>query len=273
MNHLCLDRSDLPELGARPLHGAELDFVEGLDAMIVALARADGAEVWRFAPLIAMSTLRRAGYCDSFPQHVTVPAPMTQGREAAVDCAHQTHALAPAACLPLYDAVACTDRDARLLVTTCNTCWRHERHYAVHRRQWAFTMREVVCIGRDDDVRSFLNAWRGHLATMARHLDLNAALMAASDPFFGPGDTKAFYQTLVGAKTELTVGGDLAIASLNNHRHHFANAFDLRVAGRTASSGCVAFGLDRWLAAMNERHGPDAAAWPAVPRPELIPEA
>ncbi|MEM7122538.1 MAG: hypothetical protein AAF563_14750 [Pseudomonadota bacterium] len=273
MNHLCLDHSDLAGLSARPLHGVELDFVDDLDAMIVALARADGAEVWRFAPLIAMSTLQRAGYCDSFPQHVTVPVPMTQSREAAVDCAHQPHALAPAACLPLYDAIAGTDRDGRLLITTSNTCWRHERHYAVHRRQWAFTMREVVCIGTDGDVRSFLNAWRGHLATIARLLGLNVSLMAASDPFFGPGDTKAFYQTLAGAKTELTVGDDLAIASLNNHRHHFANAFDIRVAGNTASTGCVAFGLDRWLAAMNERHGTDAAAWPAVPGPQQVLEA
>ena len=36
----------------------------------------------------------------------------------------------------------------------------------------------------------------------------------------------------------------------------------IRTTGEPAASGCVAFGLERWLLAFLVAHGPDAAAWP-----------
>ncbi len=69
-----------------------------------------------------------------------------------------------------------------------------------------------------------------------------------------------------GLKDELTVdlgdGPPLAIASFNDHEAFFGDAFAIRTPSGAAASGCVAFGLERWLLAVLATHGPDARNWP-----------
>jgi hypothetical protein len=66
-------------------------------------------------------------------------------------------------------------------------------------------------------------------------------------------------------KHEATYGGDLAIASLNLHHDHFGTAFGITRDGGPAHSACLAFGIERWLFAITQRHGTDPQSWP---RPE-----
>ena len=57
----------------------------------------------------------------------------------------------------------------------------------------------------------------------------------------------------------------MAIASLNFHRTFFGERFDIRhPAGDPVCTGCVAFGLERWLYACIREFGLDWDAWPAV---------
>jgi len=58
-------------------------------------------------------------------------------------------------------------------------------------------------------------------------------------------------------------GDTLAIASFNDHETFFGEAYGIRLAdGAPASTGCVAFGLERWLLAFLLAHGTVAARWP-----------
>jgi hypothetical protein len=66
-------------------------------------------------------------------------------------------------------------------------------------------------------------------------------------------------------KTEMVFGGSLAIGSVNLHRDYFGEAFEIRREGRDAWSGCIAFGVERWLHAILTRFGPEPAGWPALP--------
>ena len=247
-----------------PLAGSDLAFVEALDNAIVTAALADRARAVQFGPLIAMETLDRAGYSQAFPHLVTVPAAMTTPCMCGHGAAGAGHALLPAACLPVYAMIANADFSEPALVTTRNTCWRLEDHFEPLRRQWAFTMREVVCVGASEEVRIFRARWRSRAARLAKGLGIDAAFTPASDPFFGAAAAQRLYQAVSEAKSEL-VAGQLAIASLNNHGTHFAAAFNLRRNGTNARSACVAFGLERWLAAMRDRHGPDSKTWPPAP--------
>jgi hypothetical protein len=63
------------------------------------------------------------------------------------------------------------------------------------------------------------------------------------------------------------VGDDsIAAASFNLHESFFGKAFDIRLPdGSSASSGCVAYGIERWLLAFLAAHGTSARAWPALP--------
>ena len=263
MLHTEADSFATPLDERQALQGDAMRFVDSLDRAIIDAALAAGAEAIRFGPLISMETLDRAGYRKAFPHLVTVPVAMTAACGCGQNHEGAAQALIPAACLPVYRAFENTDLAAPALVTTENTCWRREAHFEPLKRQWAFTMREIVCIGSQEEIRAFRNQWRDYAARMAIGLGLDADFQAATDPFFGQAAAARLYQAVSEAKAELVVDG-LAIASINNHGSHFARAFDLRRSGVTARSACIAFGLERWLAAMQDRHGDDPAIWPTV---------
>ena len=67
-------------------------------------------------------------------------------------------------------------------------------------------------------------------------------------------------------------GVDLAIASFNRHRTFFGDAFNISLAeGGAASTGCFAFGLERWLFTFQQMFGNDVSRWPELqPAKELV---
>jgi len=80
----------------------------------------------------------------------------------------------------------------------------------------------------------------------------------ATDPFFNPSkNPKYLMQKLDPVKTEMIFDGKLAIGSLNFHRNYFGEAFQISRDGKEAFSGCVAFGLERWIYALVHTFGTD----------------
>lgn len=246
------------------IRGQELAFFETLDQTISTAALAVGVQDWRFDPLIPLETLERAGYLSAFPHLVTQPVAMLPNCDCGSNHKSTGHALIPAACLPIYQSLEGTDLVAPALITTRNTCWRNEASFEPLKRQWAFSMREVVCVGSQQEIDTFLATWCDYATALARGLGLDIALTPATDPFFGVAAAQRLYQAVSEAKKELTLDG-LAIASINRHGTHFARAFNLKRNGSIAQSACVAFGLERWLAGLRDRYGDDRTDWPAIP--------
>jgi len=70
-----------------------------------------------------------------------------------------------------------------------------------------------------------------------------------------------------GLKSELLLevgeGGEVAAASFNDHEQFFGECFDIVLPdGTPASSGCTAFGVERWVLAFLVAHGVDPVGWP-----------
>jgi hypothetical protein len=88
--------------------------------------------------------------------------------------------------------------------------------------------------------------------------------MAATDPFFNPlKNPKFFAQKVQPLKHEMIFDSELAIGSVNFHRTYFGEGFGMTTSdGEPACSGCVAFGVDRWVHAIVKHFGPDDASWP-----------
>jgi len=252
-------------------------------------AAADACETWRPPAAIALATLARARYFESFPQWLTLASHLREDAEslervaraddpakAACDaCAPADAALPPAVCYHVYAALTGRVLTAPVTVTVEGTCWRHEgdrlRPLA---RGWAFTMREGVCVGDDETVTAFRTRGIERARELASALSLDARLEEATDPFFRPtARGRELLQRLKGLKQELRlpVGDDtIAAASFNLHEGFFGEAFDIRLAdGSPAASACVAFGLERWLLAFLAAHGTSARDWPALPTPRL----
>jgi hypothetical protein len=186
----------------------------------------------------------RASCCDDLH---AVPA--TELNEAA-------YALPSAACFNVYLHLRGQSLDAPFLVTTGANCFRREDHYDGLRRLLGFYMREIVCVGERDAVLDHLATSKARLRAFAEALGLPVAIVPSSDPFFDPAGTRGVMAQLFPVKEEVVFGDDLAIASLNHHRNFFGERCDIRTAGgEHAHSGCVAFGLERWISALSTHFG------------------
>jgi hypothetical protein len=284
--------------GQTSLSGAPLRLFRRLDALFQAWAAECGAEAHRFPAFIAARDLARLDYFRSFPHLVTFPVTLdpdpanlsafAQGQPLGEDgsvrlaaAAPVREVLTPAACYHFYALFQGRVLEAPLYLTTRAACFRRETHYLPLRRQWNFSMRETVCLGTADEVKDFLQRYREKLEAFFASIGLPIAWETATDPFFNPkGNPKYLLQKLDPVKHEMVYRGPaaadavsaapgpsalaepLAIGSINFHRNYFGEAFAIKRAGEDAFSGCVAFGLERWIYAFLEAFGSDPSRWP-----------
>jgi hypothetical protein len=267
------------------LGGAALRLFDALDHALAALARREAKQEWQIPPALDFATLARADYFASFPQWLSAVAHL-DGDEArlaavagsddpaaaALDAVRpQPIALQPAACYHVYARLADQTVDAPFCVSVRCTCWRHEgERFTPLERGWAFTMREIVCLGNASHVERFRLRTIAAAAGFAAKLGIPASIEAAGDPFFAPtARGRALLQRVKGLKHELrlSVGADstTAAASFNDHEAFFGEAFRIRLPdGAIAASGCTAFGVERWLLAFLVAHGTDPENWPVA---------
>jgi len=269
------------ESGQCSLSGPLLDLAENLDRAFTDLAAPHwAAQPERHPASLPATTLQRVDYLSSFPHQATFPlqldpdeanlaefcadpVPGPDGRVALTRLAPATEVLTPAACYHLYAGHEGEALPGPLYLTTRNTCFRREASYTPLRRQWSFTMREIVCLGTADETGRFLDDARAAADRLLAALDLAAPWTTATDPFFRPlQNPKFLLQKLQPTKWEAVYGGDLAIASANLHHEHFGEAFGITRDGAPAHTACLAFGLERWLFAVLDRHGDRPADWP-----------
>jgi hypothetical protein len=283
------------ENGQVSLQGPLLELQQACDRAFLLLAAHFGAAEERHPALLPAASLDRIDYLDAFPHLANFAVALDDG-EGNLDAfragppvgdtgevrltqqAPVTDLLTPAACYHLYVEHEGEDLGGARYLTTRNTCFRREAYYRPLRRQRAFEMRELVCLGSRDEVVSFLEQCRNLVTELFRELDLPVAWEVATDPFFRPNQNpQKLFQQVHATKSEAVYSmvGDrgsgapgsgavgpesLAIASVNLHETHFGDAFTITCGGEPASSGCVAFGIDRWLYALTDRHAPAGGA-------------
>ncbi len=267
--------------GQSSLTGPLLDLYRRVDRMFVGWAAEWGAGDYLFPPFLSARDLAGVDYLRSFPHLATFPValdpadenlleftrgdvPDARGRVRLTATTPVLDVLTPAACYHFYVAFRGEQLEGPRYVTTRATCFRRETHYAPLARQSSFSMREIVCLGTADEVKAFLEDGRSRVARALDAIGLGVAWETATDPFFRPRQNpKHLAQRLDPLKTEMMAGG-LAIGSVNLHRSYFGEAFQIRRDGRDASSGCIAFGVERWLHAIVACFGPDPAGWPSL---------
>jgi seryl-tRNA synthetase len=267
------------------------DVRERFDALVTRVATPDGAESLRFPPLLPRRHLESAGYLDSFP-HLAGTIFAFEGSEGdAVQQAeraarhddwstYQTMTdlvLVPAACYPVYPAIA-----ARGRLPAGGTTVDVGGAYVFRRepsgdpaRQQVFHQREMVRIGEPAAVAAWRDTWRDRAVEVLHRLGLDAQLSVASDPFFGRhGRMLAASQREQELKFEVTIPiaspQPTAVASFNYHQDHFGQSFGIELAdGRVAHTACLGFGLERITLGLLRRYGVDPTRWPAAVRDEL----
>ncbi len=263
--------------------------LQGLDAMFAAGAQAAGLRPRWYPPLIARTDLERSGYLKSMPQllglvaqfhgdekaHAEMMRRVETGEDWAFAYERGDVVLSPAACYPLYPTLTGTVPAEGAAVTMIGNVHRHEPSSDPIRLRF-FRVRELVRVGRQDDVLAFRAHWQKTVPEQLESLGIAVHVDVANDPFFGRGGRMlAATQREQALKYEfLIVVSDpakpTAIGSVNYHEQHFGQAFDIRLPdGSHAHSACLGYGLERITLALFRAHGLDVAAWPAAVRSRL----
>ena len=272
--------------------GGEFERVrQHFDALVTKYAKEESAEPLLFPPLLPREQLETSGYLGTFPHLAGAVFTFEGDEQAAAEqfelasrhedwSAHQQMSdmvLAPAACYPLYPAVAARGQlptEGLTLDTGDAYVFRHEPSSDPARMQ-IFHMREIVRVADRETVVTWRQGWRERAQALLESLGLDVELDVANDPFFGrSGRLLAAQQREQELKWELLapVAGEhtTAIASCNYHQDHFGHTYDIQTAdGEPAHTGCMAFGEERVTLALLSAHGLDVGAWPAEVRGRL----
>ncbi|MET7757972.1 hypothetical protein ABZT27_25210 [Streptomyces sp. NPDC005389] len=262
-----------------------------LDAVFTRWGAEAGARQQSYPPLLRVDDLRTLDYFRNFPHlgspvtrirpdrldtHATAPYDVTgpprateghgpAGPSAATallasDLADAAHLLPSAACYGCFVHLTGSSTDTPVLLNTVAQCFRNEDHHDGLRRLWGFTMRELVCVGSAEAVRAHLDRHRERILAFGASLGLTLHRQPATDPFFQKDGARAVMQLLAPVKEEYLHTDGTAIASTNNHRNFFGERRSIGHAGRPAHTGCVAFGLERWVHALGELFEGDLTA-------------
>lgn len=268
--------NNLPDMR---ISGDVLKLMAELDALFCAWADETGAEEHLYPPLLPVDKLHMADHFASFPHQAIFAVtadrekenlqcfaknPLNEDGSANLPALGPTHyCLSPGACFPIYFGLQGQALSGPEYITVRSPCFRKEDYNEPLKRQMAFTMREIVCIGTETTVSAFLETYRIGVAALFDTLGLPVCLEHAVDPFFNPrSNRKYLMQKIKALKYEMVFQNELAIGSLNNHLTGFGKIFDITIAGEIAHSGCVAFGLERWLHAFLNHFGEDSSNWP-----------
>jgi seryl-tRNA synthetase len=263
-----LDGLTWQDNGQSVLTGRALKLYLQLDAMFLNWAQHWQAAPWKMPTFIAARQLAKLDYFHSFPHLITMPVTLDDAQDNLQAFAggkpideqgllHLTKTspikdvLTPATCYHFYVGHEGKTLDRPQYLTACANCFRRESHYLPLERQWSFNMREIVCIGTAEEVQSFLSSWKKALEGFFAAAGMDVKFQNATDPFFNPSrNPKYLMQKLDPVKDEMVFANHLAIGSINFHRSYFGEAFSIRRGKEEASSGCVAFGMERWIYAL-----------------------
>lgn len=258
--------------GLAVLGPGEVALRAALEAGFLGWAGECGAEAMLYPPLVEIEALDSIDYFKNFP-HLALTASglnaeaIGAGKGASGLCCVEPEslessrfALPSAACYSIYFALDGTELSEARYVTTAANCFRREEAYEGLRRLLGFYMREIVCIGDRGAVLAHLGNFKTLIGETLGSIGLPFEIEPSSDPFYEAGGSRAIMQKVFPVKEEVVYDGSLAIASVNFHRNFFGERCNIRTAdGEYAYSGCVAFGVERWIAALTEHFGESAA--------------
>jgi seryl-tRNA synthetase len=289
-----VERRLLIETGVPGVYGRGGDFEdvrERVGELVTRAAASEEPERLRFPPILPRRDLEMVGYLKSFPHLAgTIFAFDGDERQAAEQhdraSRHEDWSsfqamtdlvLTPAACYPVYPAIAARGRLPAGGVTIDAGgayVFRHEPSGDPARMQM-FHQREIVRIGEPETVQAWRDTWRERAAALLSGIGLAVRLDVATDPFFGRSGrmlaaSQREQQLKFEVLTQIAGPEPTAVASFNYHQDHFSGAYGIELAdGGPAHTACLGFGLERIALALFQTHGFDIGAWPSGARREL----
>jgi seryl-tRNA synthetase len=234
-----------------------------------------------YPTLLPVEFFKKTSYIKSSPQHVMFCCDIIEGYEFISNIASHLDAdclkddlsmalftLSPAACFHSYIEYENRRIDRSFTLTFEQKVFRNEGRFNWDGfgRLRDYTVREIVFFGDDEYVRQQRKRAMDLSVSLLQAFNLNGQLISSSDPFIIP-EMQRYKKVQVAENSKyelkLSTGADnLACASFNLHGGSFTKPFDIHVNDFKTVSGCVGFGIERWVLAFLAQHGLDSKNWP-----------
>lgn len=264
------------------------------DTFVQRIAQAFGAKEESYPAVIHLSTLDKTNHFTSFPEHLhflshlrddldviesfsdSIRAAGGWKADAPLDLNRNMpkprFAMNPSTCYHCYEGLQGETLEGDGLVATAVAkCHRYEsKNHTDFGRLLDFSMREIIFVGKPEFVRENRLKAVEHLKQLAVEWEIDCLIENANDPFFtNDFQVKASFQRNQEMKYEMRltiphIGKSIACSSVNFHSTAFGTAFDIRMGKRPATTGCVGFGLERWVFAFLAQFGLAEEGWPAA---------
>jgi hypothetical protein len=253
-----------------------------------------GAELELYPSTIRCETLDRCNHFTSFPEHMDFVGHLKQDLDVLNNFSngcrdykwspslHEGNmaecdlAVSPSCCYHCYEGMEGWQLEAPRCITAVLACHRYEgANHTTMTRLRAFTMREVVFIGQPKFVIDSRAKAEEMIVQWAKDWELACSFETANDMFFTKDySIKASFQRQQQAKKELllklpTEKKSISVFSSNFHAMSFGKAFNISMKGKPVTTGCIAWGLERWVYAIFSQCGFDLDQWPAKLKQEF----
>ncbi|WP_135548514.1 hypothetical protein [Paenibacillus cymbidii] len=239
----------------------------------------------QYPTLLPISVLDKTGYLRTSPQYsmyVCHPkedvddlllTSKAAGDKRIKEIIHEPeHVLSPAACFHCYMDLEKTELARPSVFTFLQKVFRHEgrMNWRGFGRLCDYHVREIVFIGDDRFVRKKRSECIEKVKQLAEELSIASRLCVTSDPFVVPTMQK-FKQIQMEEESKLELqlayGKEqfLATASFNLHGAAFTSPFQIQVKHIPhAVTGCIGFGLERWVLGFMAQHGTNPNDWKKI---------
>ena len=150
--------------------------------------------------------------------------------------------------------------DKLTVTTSYGNCYRNENERLLDKdRLKDFTMFEIIFLGEKQEILRKRESIIDVVWVLMDKMDFDGELIVANDPFFVSTNNSGLleYQVDNKAKYELVFNEfteNFSIASFNYHNNFFGRNFNITNNEGYSHSGCVAFGLERWVYAFLLRY-------------------
>lgn len=190
-------------------------------------------------------------------------------------------ALSPSACFHVYAEYKNQVLGQNMLITFTQNVFRNEGrlNFKEVGRLRDYHVKEIVFLGDEDYVASKRNEAIDKVCLLLEEWELDGNISSSADPFVLPKMQK-FKKIQKREKIKYEVQlyynekETMAVASFNLHGGAFTHAFNIKLNGnKEAVTGCIGFGLERWVLCFLARHGEDVTHWPEKVREEYIYES
>lgn len=245
--------------------GHELMIFNSLDKRFMSFLKGHKYESYHIPGMISEECLKKCGYIDSFPQQLTIPTHVNSSMmdkviaKGTIDNENIQVGkvfMSPSACLHFYPILENKKVEQKIMTTLTQVYRYEEGNFDLETRLWEFNVREILFIGNIQYVEEMLNMMAEKALDFAHCIDKEAFIRYSKDLFYPSrrNELKSLIQKKNRLKRELIMhinGKEVAVASFNNHYNHFSRAFKFE-GDKHIVSGCVGFGMERWIAACLE---------------------